>query len=118
MLGRSRVADAQRELDSALVTLGAFFADAGYTPVAPPHLYLGETLLSLYGEDLRARAFLFADAERDNELCLRPDFTVPVALVHRKQGWDQPGAYSYQGPVFRRQQRGLGRPVEYQQAGI
>lgn len=118
MLGRPRVDGAQRELDGALTRLGAYFTDAGYTPVAPPHLYLGETLLALYGEDLRARAFLFPDAERDNELCLRPDFTVPVALVHGAGGWEEKGAYTYQGPVFRRQQRGLGRPVEYQQAGV
>ncbi len=34
------------------------FAEAGHAPVAVPYLYLGETLLDLYGEDLRARAFL------------------------------------------------------------
>lgn len=118
MLGRPRTGLLQRQLDTSLTMLSAHFESCGYTAVSPPHLYLGETLLSLYGEDLRARAFLFPDAERGNELCLRPDFTVPVALIHGENGWDTAGAYAYQGPVFRRQQPGLGRPVEYIQAGI
>ena len=117
MLGRPRTGAAQAAVDQALATLAAHFAP-GTTPLAPPHMYLAETLLDLYGEDLRARAFLFPDAERGNELCLRPDFTVPVALTHGRGGWDRPAAYAYQGLVFRRQPPGQGRPVEYLQAGV
>ena len=118
MLGRPRQGEALAALEGALATLGRLFADAGHDPVAVPQLYLGETLLDLYGEDLRARAFLIPDAERGNELALRPDFTVPVALAHGAGGWERQAAYSYQGPVFRRQEPGLGRPVEYVQVGI
>ena len=118
MLGRPLQGEALAARDEALATLARLFAQAGHVPVAVPHLYLGETLLDLYGEDLRARAFLVADAERGNELALRPDFTVPVALAHGAAGWERQAAYSYQGPVFRRQDPGLGRPVEYLQAGI
>ncbi len=118
MLGRPRQGAALQALDGALATLGQDFAAAGHAAIAVPHLYLGETLLDLYGEDLRARAFLIHDPERDNELALRPDFTVPVALAHGAAGWERQAAYSYQGPVFRRQEPGLGRPVEYVQAGI
>lgn len=118
MLGRPRTGPAQQALDQALATLGAFFADAGFTPMDVPHLFLGDTLLDLYGEDLRARAFLFPDAERDNELCLRPDFTVPVALAHGAGGWDRAAGYTYAGPVFRRQPQGQGRATEYLQSGI
>ncbi|HET7410252.1 MAG TPA: ATP phosphoribosyltransferase regulatory subunit, partial [Paracoccaceae bacterium] len=118
MLGRPRHGPALEALESALAVLARLFADAGHAPVAVPHLFLGETLLDLYGEDLRARAFLIADAERHNELALRPDFTVPVALAHGAAGWGRQAAYSYQGPVFRRQEPGLGRPVEYVQAGV
>lgn len=118
MLGRPLQGPALEALEGALATLGRIYAAAGHAPVAVPHLYLGETLLDLYGEDLRARAFLIHDPERDNELALRPDFTVPVALAHGAGGWERQAAYSYRGPVFRRQEPGLGRPVEYYQAGV
>src|SRR5699024_7006980 len=106
MLGRPGQGTELAALERALATLSGLFAEAGHAPVAVPHLYLGETLLDLYGEDLRARAFLIPDAERHNELALRPDFTVPVALAHGAGGWERHAAYSYQGPVFRRQPPG------------
>ncbi len=118
MLGRPRSGPAQIALNDALTLLGGLFAGAGHQPLALPHLFLGETLLDVYGEDLRARAFLFPDQGRNNELCLRPDFTVPVALAHGAKGWDHAAAYAYQGPVFRNQEQGQGRPVEYLQAGV
>lgn len=118
MLKRPRIGEQYEALEQALAMLGALFADAGHDPVSVPHLFLGETMLDLYGEDLRARAFLIPDAARRNELVLRPDFTVPVALAHGQQGWEREAAYSYAGPVFRRQERGLGRPMEYVQTGI
>ena len=118
MLGRPRTGTDALALEQALTTLRDLFVQAGHQPIDPPHMFLGETLLNLYGEDLRARAFLFPDAERGNELCLRPDFTVPVALAHADQGWDKTAGYAYAGPVFRRQSAGMGRPVEYLQAGI
>ncbi|MEM8842912.1 MAG: ATP phosphoribosyltransferase regulatory subunit, partial [Pseudomonadota bacterium] len=50
--------------------------------------------------------------------CLRPDFTVPVAIAHGAEGWERPGKYCYRGPVFRQQEAGIDRPTEYVQAGI
>ena len=118
MLGRSRTGAAQTELNDALALLAGLFGGARYEPLAPPYLFLADTLLDVYGEDLRARAFIYPDPGRGNELCLRPDFTVPVALAHAAGGWDRQAAYGYQGPVFRSQPPGQGRPVEYTQAGI
>ncbi|MFK7944142.1 MAG: ATP phosphoribosyltransferase regulatory subunit [Paracoccaceae bacterium] len=118
MLRRPRSGPVQAALETALAKLSETFTDSGFATMDVPHLFLGDTLLDLYGEDLRARAFLFPDAERDNELCLRPDFTVPVALAHGAAGWTHTAAYSYSGPVFRRQPQGLGRPTEYMQAGV
>lgn len=118
MLGRPRTGEAQTDLDQALALLSGLFSGARYEALEPPYLFLADTLLDLYGEDLRARAFLFSDPARDNELCLRPDFTGPVALAHSARGWETPAAYAYQGPVFRSQPQGQGRPVEYWQAGI
>lgn len=110
--------EALAEVEWMAATLGRLFADAGFAAVQPAHLFPAETLLDLYGEDVRARAFLFPDPALGGELCLRPDFTVPVALSHGAAGWDRPGAYAYHGPVFRRQGSGTGRPIEYLQAGI
>ena len=75
---RSR-ADQQR-LNGILDSLGAHFAASGAEPLDLPFLFPCEVLLNLYGEDLRGRAFVYGDAEHGDELCLRPDFTVPVAL--------------------------------------
>jgi len=105
-------------IEGAMATLRAHFAAAGFTSVEPRHLFPADTLLDLYGEDVRTRTFLFPDPAERRELCLRPDFTVPVALAHGLGGWDRPGAYAYGGPVFRRQEPGSARPVEYLQAGV
>ncbi|HUF56355.1 MAG TPA: ATP phosphoribosyltransferase regulatory subunit [Thermohalobaculum sp.] len=105
-------------LEALLGRLDARFAAAGSAAVAARHLFPAETLLDLYGEDLRTRAFLFPGGGTGEELCLRPDFTVPVALAHGAGGWDRQAAYRYRGPVFRRQAGGSARPVEYLQAGI
>ena len=118
MLGRAQSGPAQAALNDALALLSGLFGGAGHVPLAVPYLFPGDVLLDVYGEDLRARAFLFPDQGRGNELCLRPDFTVPVALAHGAEGWDRQAAYTYQGPVFRNQPQGKGRPVEYLQAGI
>ena len=71
-------------------------------------------LLDLYGEDIRARAYVTADPLR-GERMLRPDFTVAVARAHRDRG--APARYAYAGEVFRRQEA-PGRPTEYLQAGV
>ena len=98
--------------------LADHFAGQGAEQLDLPFLYPSEELLNLYGEDLRGRAFLYGDPERGDELCLRPDFTVPVAMTHRERGWARTAMYTYSGPVFRLQPSGENRPVEYLQAGI
>ena len=87
----------------------------GAVRVDPPALLPSDLLLDLYGEDIRARAFLVEDASL--EWMLRPDFTVPVARMQIAQG-STTGRYSYCGSVWRRQSPGSGRPREYLQAGI
>ncbi|MGY6410954.1 MAG: ATP phosphoribosyltransferase regulatory subunit [Alkalilacustris sp.] len=73
------------------------------------------TLLDLYGEDIRARAYVTADPLR-GEMMLRPDFTVPVVQRHMEQG-AEPARYTYMGPVFRRQEHRGPRASEYLQVG-
>ncbi|MEM6942918.1 MAG: ATP phosphoribosyltransferase [Pseudomonadota bacterium] len=105
-------------VDEALDVIGRLHAKAGYHRVSPPHLFPAEVMLGLYGEDVRGRAFLFPGGGGGEEICLRPDFTVPVAIMHGSAGWGRAARYAYRGPVFRRQPQGSGRPIEYLQAGI
>src|SRR3954462_5731117 len=96
-------------------TLLLSFAQAGYIHAEPAILQPAEPFLDLSGEDIRKSLYLTTDAGGE-ELCLRPDLTIPVAreyLASTRAG--QPAGFSYLGPVFR--YRG-GRPSEFLQAGI
>jgi ATP phosphoribosyltransferase regulatory subunit len=73
------------------------------------------TLLDVYGEDIRARAYVTSDALRGEQM-LRPDFTVPVVQMHMEYG-AEPARYTYAGEVFRRQEDDAARPNEYVQVG-
>ncbi len=95
--------------------LQAFFEASGAVPVETPLLQPADTLLDLYGEDIRARAYVTDDADR-GEMMLRPDFTVPVVQMHMADG-AEPARYTYLGEVFRKQPAGSGRPREYLQVG-
>jgi ATP phosphoribosyltransferase regulatory subunit len=90
---------------------------AGAVPVAADILQPAETLLDLYGEDIRARAFVTHDPAL-GEMMLRPDFTVPVVQAHMTGG-AEPARYCYAGPVFRKQTgaRAGMRAREYLQVG-
>ncbi|MCG6207811.1 ATP phosphoribosyltransferase regulatory subunit [Rhodopseudomonas sp. HC1] len=91
------------------------FAQAGYVRAEPAILQPAEPFLDLSGEDIRKSLYLTTDASGE-ELCLRPDLTIPVArdyLASADAG--QPTGFCYLGPVFR--QRG-GKPSEFLQAGI
>lgn len=96
------------------------FRGAGAVEVAPDTLLEAETLLDLYGEDIRARAYVTQDPIR-GEMMLRPDFTVPVVQMHMENG-AEPARYCYLGEVFRKQDHGETQPQhprdnEYLQAG-
>ncbi|SFJ09765.1 ATP phosphoribosyltransferase regulatory subunit [Jannaschia pohangensis] len=93
----------------------AAFVAAGATRVETELLQPAGTLLDLYGEDIRARAFTTQDPLA-GEAMLRPDFTVPVVQAHMSGGAD-PARYCYMGEVFRRQEIDEGRPREYLQVG-
>lgn len=99
------------EAARVLAALGA----GGAERVEPPALQPAEVLLDLYGEDIRARAFVTRDDA--GETMLRPDFTVPIARLHMERGLDA-GTYVYCGPVWRRQDGGAERAREYLQAGV
>lgn len=96
-------------------TLLQSFAQAGYDRAEPAILQPAEPFLDLSGEDIRKSLYLTTDASGE-ELCLRPDLTIPVArdyLASARAG--HPAGFSYLGPVFRYRS---GRPGEFLQAGI
>lgn len=118
MLRRAYEGHGLADIEAAMATLRRLFTGAGHAPLDPPHLLDADVLLDLYGEDVRSRAFIFPEPVAGGELCLRPDFTVPVAIAHGAGGWRRRAAYCYGGPIFRLQERAGRRPVEYLQAGI
>lgn len=92
------------------------FEAAGAASVECPILLPAETLLDLYGEDIRARAYVTSDALRGEQM-MRPDFTVPVVEMHMAGG-AEPARYTYAGEVFRRQEEDEARANEYLQVGL
>src|SRR5215470_19302030 len=96
-------------------TLLQSFAQAGYVHAEPAILQPADPFLDLSGEDIRKSLYLTTDATGE-DLCLRPDLTIPVArdyLASPEAG--KPAGFSYLGPVFR--YRG-DQPSEILQAGI
>lgn len=103
------------ETNDRAAQLRARFEAAGAMVVDPPILQPAETLLDLYGEDIRARAYVTSDALRGEQM-LRPDFTVPVVQMHMAHG-AEPARYTYAGEVFRRQEDDPERANEFVQVG-
>ena len=95
--------------------LRAVFEQAGAEVVETAILQPAEVLLDLYGEDIRARAYVTSDALKGEQM-LRPDFTVPVVQMHMESG-AEPARYTYSGEVFRRQEDDPRRASEYLQVG-
>ncbi len=97
-------------------SLRAGFQAAGALAVDLPILQPAGTLLDLYGEDIRARAYVTQDPLRGEQM-LRPDFTVPVVQMHMQSGASS-ARYTYMGEVFRKQEDDPSRASEYIQVGF
>lgn len=96
-------------------TLLALFAREGYRRVEPSILQPVDAFLDLSGEDIRRHMFLTQDSD-GNELCLRPDYTIPVSRDYlAARGSDDAASLCYLGPVFRQR---AGRAGEFPQAGV
>lgn len=103
---RARIKEEADRLANSLVLAGAL-------PVETDSLLPADVLLDLYGEDIRARAFVTHDPSLGEQM-LRPDFTVPIVQRHMAEG-AEPARYTYNGSVWRKQ-RG-GRSAEFTQVG-
>ncbi|CTQ44871.1 ATP phosphoribosyltransferase regulatory subunit [Roseibium aggregatum] len=89
-------------------TVLGLFKAAGHDEVSPPILQPADVFLDLTGEDIRRRLYLTSGTD-GLDLCLRPDFTIPVCRHHLAQeAVKLPAAYCYNGPVFRQRPDGLG----------
>ena len=108
-------------LEAQARTLLAVFVAAGHEAVAPPIIQPAGVFLDVLGEALRGRTYVFTDLNGE-ELCLRPDLTVPTCRLylerHAASGGD--AHYCYNGPAFRYQPAGAdaAHPREFRQAGI
>lgn len=105
----------QDQVLSEAARLRRLFEAEGAVLVQADILQPAETLLDIYGEDIRARAYVTSDPLR-GEMMLRPDFTVPIVQMHMAGGVD-PARYCYSGEVFRKQELDETRPVEFVQVG-
>ena len=99
---------------AATDALIALFEREGYARVEPPVLQPADVFIDLSGEDIRRRMFVAQDAD-GREVCLRPEYTIPVCRQHLATIGTQPASYAYRGPVFRLR---AGASGEFFQAGI
>ena len=108
----------QSEPDVSLFSgesLLARFLDSGYQRAEPAILQPASIFLDQSGEDIRGRLYFTADAGGE-ELCLRPEYTIPVCrdyLAGAQAGAQ--AAFAYCGPVFRMRSEGKG---EFIQSGL
>lgn len=108
-------------LEAQARTLLSVFIAAGYEAVAPDIIQPAAVFLDVVGEALRGRTYVFTDLNGE-ELCLRPDLTVPTCRLYlqRHPAAEREAFYSYNGPAFRFQPAGAdaSHPREFRQAGI
>jgi ATP phosphoribosyltransferase regulatory subunit len=99
----------------------ATFSRGGYEQIAMAVIQPAGPFLDSVGEALRARTHVFVDRD-GQELCLRPDLTIPTCRLHlaRHPGGNRLARYSYHGLAFRYQPGGAtpNHPAEFRQAGI
>ncbi len=106
-------------LEAQAASLMNLFTAKGYERVAPSFIQPASLFLDRIGETLRARTYVFTDPNGE-ELCLRPDLTIPVCRVFLERGAPAGIAkFCYNGPAFRVQEKpDLLSPREFRQAGI
>ncbi len=87
----------QHRLEAAL----AHFVAQGFAPCEPALLQPAGVFLDRLGEDFRGRLYLVSDGG-GAELCLRPEYTIPIALDYLASTQaGQPAEVAYGGAIFR-----------------
>ena len=110
-----------RELEAQADAIMGVFSNAGYEYVAPTIIQPADVFLDVVGESIRGRTYVFNDPDGE-ELCLRPDMTVPTARLYleRYPEADIRAGYAYNGPAFRFQPTSGPNidPREFRHAGV
>lgn len=93
----------------------AVFESAGFSNVEPPLLQPADVFLDRSGEDIRRRLFVFNDPG-GQELCLRPDLTIPTCRLYLDGNAGRGEArLCYSGAAFRYEAGD--KPNEFNQTG-
>jgi ATP phosphoribosyltransferase regulatory subunit len=102
--------------EAALAAMRAPFLAMDAQPIDVPVMQPLSLLLDLSGEAMRSRLFV-VQADGIDEACLRPDFTIPLALAHMASGAGA-ATYRYEGKAFLVAAPGSGRAEEFLQIGL
>ncbi|HEX7775156.1 MAG TPA: ATP phosphoribosyltransferase regulatory subunit, partial [Parvibaculum sp.] len=95
----------------------AVFEQARFQPVEPPLLQPADVFLDRSGEDIRRRLYVFTDPG-GQELCLRPDLTIPTCRLYLdRNGGTGEARFCYSGAAFRFEPKGSAKPTEFVQTG-
>ncbi|WBJ99778.1 ATP phosphoribosyltransferase regulatory subunit [Methylocystis parvus] len=111
-------APSNRPATDRLTVLLAHFEQAGFPLHEPKLLQPAGVFLDRSGEDFRGHLYLTTDAS-GAELCLRPEYTIPVCLDYLAS--PEAGAaasFAYGGSIFRAPPHGEAGDGEFLQAGI
>jgi ATP phosphoribosyltransferase regulatory subunit len=110
--------DAKRiaALDAQADAILGVFAGRGYARHEPSVLQPADIFLDRSGEEIRHRTFTLTDLA-GNELCLRPDLTIPICKAYLESRGRFPARLCYNGLAFRHQPAEPDRPTQFYQAG-
>jgi ATP phosphoribosyltransferase regulatory subunit len=103
-------------LDTQTAAILGVFAAKSYARVEPSILQPADVFLDRSGEEIRRRTFVLTDPT-GHELCLRPEFTIPICRMHLAGENKFPARLSYHGPAFRFQPNEPERPSQFLQTG-
>jgi len=112
-------------LQAARDSIGATLRRYAYAAINPPILESALPFLNRSGEDIRRQMYIFADPA-GQELCLRPELTIPVCRAYLRQLQGKETArnvssgearLSYYGPAFTYESAGEGHSRQFYQAG-
>ena len=112
LLDQAQIAALENQAQAILGT----FAARGYQRQEPAVLQPADIFLERSGEEIRRRTFTLTDPA-GNELCLRPDLTIPICREHVARGASYPARLCYNGLAFRHQPSEPHRPTQFYQAG-
>ena len=110
--------DAKRiaALDEQQAAILGVMNGRGYARHEPSILQPAQIFLDRSGEEIRRRTFTLTDPA-GNDLCLRPDLTIPICKAYLDAKGKFPARLCYYGLAFRHQPAEPDRPTQFWQAG-